>query len=113
MSITTKSRAKLLEYYNKTNDACIIVTILDSRFKMDYYNDEIWNDDQRKEICEKFLKFYNTDYSLNSNLIPSRNLVNENLIISQIFKKRHVNEVNEFQVYFLSSTCDANVDPLQ
>ena len=37
---TTKSQAKLLEYYNKTNDACIIVTILDPRLKMDYYNDE-------------------------------------------------------------------------
>jgi len=36
----TKSQAKLLEYYNKTNNACIIITILDPRLKMDYYNDE-------------------------------------------------------------------------
>lgn len=28
---------KLLEYYNKTNDAYLIVTILDFRFKMSYY----------------------------------------------------------------------------
>ena len=37
----TRCRAKLLEYYNKTNDACIVVTILDPRLKMDYYNDEL------------------------------------------------------------------------
>ena len=63
----TKSQAKLLEYYNKTNDACIIVTILDSRLKMDYYNDETWNDDQKKEIHEKLIYiflFYNYNYNL-------------------------------------------------
>ena len=44
---------KLLEYYNKTNDTCIIVIILDPRLKMEYYNDdEMWNKNQRKEICE-------------------------------------------------------------
>ena len=31
---------KLLEYYNKTNDTCIIVIILDPRLKMEYYNDD-------------------------------------------------------------------------
>ena len=36
----TNSRTKLLNYYNKTNDTCIIVTILDPRLKMDYYNDD-------------------------------------------------------------------------
>ena len=46
---------KLLEYYNKTNDACIIVIILDPRLKMEYYNDEMWNEDQRKEIREKLV----------------------------------------------------------
>ena len=40
-TVAIKSQAKLLEYYNKTNDACIIVIILDSRLKMNYYNDEI------------------------------------------------------------------------
>jgi hypothetical protein len=54
----TNSRTKLLEYYNKTNDACIIVTILDPRLKMDYYNDDSWNDEQRKEIHEKLIFFY-------------------------------------------------------
>ena len=57
----TMSRNKLVDYYNKTNDACVIVTILDPRLKMDYYNDDNWNDDQRKEIKEKliFFLFYN------------------------------------------------------
>jgi hypothetical protein len=40
-------------------------------------------------------------------------LANENSITSQVFKKRRVNEIDEFQVYLLSSTCDADVDPLQ
>ena len=56
--VAIKSRDKLLNYYNKTNDACIIVTILDPRLKMDYYNDETWDDDQRKEIKEKLIFFY-------------------------------------------------------
>jgi hypothetical protein len=51
----TNGREKLLQYYNKTNDACIIVTILDPRLKMEYYNDETWNDDQRKEIRKKLI----------------------------------------------------------
>src|SRR5688572_26179226 len=59
-----KSRTKLLEYYNKTNDACIIVTILDPRLKMDYYNDESWDDDQRKEIKEKLIFFLFYNYNL-------------------------------------------------
>jgi hypothetical protein len=53
----TMCRSKLLEYYNKTNNACTIVTILDPRLKMDYYNDDTWNDDQRKEIREKLIFF--------------------------------------------------------
>ena len=35
----TNCQKKLLKYYNKTNDACIIVTILDLRLKIEYYND--------------------------------------------------------------------------
>ena len=41
----TNCRIKLLKYYNKTNDACIIVTILDLRLKMEYYNNDTWSDD--------------------------------------------------------------------
>jgi hypothetical protein len=37
----------------------------------------------------------------------------ENSITSQVFKRRRVNEIDEFQVYLLSPTCDENVDPLQ
>ena len=38
-TVATNSWAKLLDYYNKTNDICIIVTILDLRLKMNYYDD--------------------------------------------------------------------------
>ena len=41
--IKKAAQAKLLHYYNKTNDVCIIVMILDLRLKMEYYNDEMWN----------------------------------------------------------------------
>jgi hypothetical protein len=40
-------------------------------------------------------------------------LNNEHSIIAQVFKKRRVNEIDEFQVYLLSATCDEDVDPLQ
>ena len=54
----TKCHDKLLEYYNKTNDICIVVTILDPRLKMEYYeNEEIWNKDQKNEIYTR-LVFY-------------------------------------------------------
>ncbi|GBC04416.1 hypothetical protein RclHR1_05680001 [Rhizophagus clarus] len=33
---------KLLEYYNKINNAYLIATILDSRFKMSYYKQNEW-----------------------------------------------------------------------
>jgi hypothetical protein len=58
------SREKLLQYYNKTNDAYVIVTILDPRLKMEYYNDETWNDDQRKEIREKLILKFIFNYNL-------------------------------------------------
>ena len=54
----TKCHDKLLEYYNKTNDICIVVTILDPRLKMEYYeNEEIWSKDQKNEIYTR-LVFY-------------------------------------------------------
>lgn len=54
----TKCYEKLLEYYNKTNDICIVVTILDPRLKMEYYeNEEIWSKDQKNEIYTR-LVFY-------------------------------------------------------
>jgi len=46
-------REKLLEYYNKTNDAYLIATILDPRFKMVYYKDAEWGDELINEIHEK------------------------------------------------------------
>ncbi|GES82328.1 zinc finger BED domain-containing protein RICESLEEPER 2-like [Rhizophagus clarus] len=97
-------RVKLLHYYNKTNDACIIVTILDPRLKMEYYNDEI------------FLNVYNTTYSnSNSSSTLNNSLNNEykNSITSKVFKRKRTQEIDEFQAYFLSPVCDESVDPLQ
>ncbi|CAB4377007.1 unnamed protein product [Rhizophagus irregularis] len=112
----TNGREKLLQYYNKTNDACVIVTILDPRLKMEYYNDETWNDDQRKEIHEKFLNVYNSTYSNpNSSSTLSNSLNNEykNSITSKVFKRKRTQEIDEFQVYLLSPVWDESVDPLQ
>ncbi|GET55653.1 ribonuclease H-like domain-containing protein [Rhizophagus irregularis DAOM 181602=DAOM 197198] len=112
----TNSREKLLQYYNKTNDACVIVTILDPRLKMEYYNNETWNDDQKKEIREKFLNIYNSTYSNpNSSSTLSNSLNNEykNSITSKVFKRKHTQKIDEFQVHLLSPVCDESVDPLQ
>ena len=46
-------REKLLEYYNKTNDAYLIATILDLRFKMVYYKDTEWEDKLINKIHKK------------------------------------------------------------
>jgi hypothetical protein len=46
-------RNKLLEYYNKTNDAYLMATILDPRFKMIYYKDAEWEKELFDEVQEK------------------------------------------------------------
>ncbi|GES73161.1 zinc finger BED domain-containing protein RICESLEEPER 2-like [Rhizophagus clarus] len=97
-------RVKLLHYYNKTNDAYIIVTILDLKLKMKYYNDEI------------FLNVYNTTYSnSNSSSTLSNSLNNEykNSIILKVFKQKRTQEIDEFQAYLLSPICDKSIDSLQ
>jgi len=38
-------KTKLLGYYNKTNNACLIATVLDPRLKLRYYRDNDWGDD--------------------------------------------------------------------
>jgi hAT-like transposase, RNase-H fold len=38
-------KTKLLGYYNKTNNACLIATVLDPRIKLRYYKDNEWGDD--------------------------------------------------------------------
>jgi uncharacterized protein DUF4413 len=45
-------KEKLEEYYNKTNKTCLIATILDPRFKIQYYEDSNW-DELVSEIREK------------------------------------------------------------
>jgi len=40
-------------------------------------------------------------------------LNSNNSITSQVFKRRRANEIDEFQVYLLSPTCDEDIDPLQ
>ncbi|RGB25319.1 hypothetical protein C1646_771909 [Rhizophagus diaphanus] len=100
----------------KTNDTCVIVAILDPRLKMEYYNDKTWNDDQRKEIREKFLNVYNSTYSnpnLSSTLSNSLNNEYKNSITSKVFKRKCTQEIDEFQVYLLSTVCDESVDLLQ
>ena len=37
-------REKILEYYNKTNKTYMLAVILDPRFKMQYYEDNGWED---------------------------------------------------------------------
>ena len=48
-----KSKKKLLEYYNKTNDAYLIATILDPRLKMWYYRNNEWEEELFYEIQNK------------------------------------------------------------
>lgn len=35
---------KLLEYYNKTNKVYLVATVLDPRFKMQYYEENKWEE---------------------------------------------------------------------
>jgi len=48
-----KSRTKLLEYYNKTNNTYLISTILDPRLKFQYYKDQKWEDSLTNNIYQK------------------------------------------------------------
>lgn len=38
-------KAKLLKYYNKTNETYLVATVLDPRLKLQYYKDNNWEDD--------------------------------------------------------------------
>jgi hypothetical protein len=44
---------KLLEYYNKTNSAYLIATILDPRFKMSYYEQNEWGNELINDVRNK------------------------------------------------------------
>ena len=48
-----KSRTKLVEYYNKTNNTYLISTILDPRLKFQYYKDQKWEDSLTNNIYQK------------------------------------------------------------
>lgn len=50
-----KCKTKLLEYYNKTNDSCLITTILDPRLKLQYYYDHKWEELLISEIQKKLV----------------------------------------------------------
>lgn len=50
-----KCKEKLLEYYNKTNETYLIATVLDPRFKMLYYEENGWSQNEIKEINQKLV----------------------------------------------------------
>jgi hypothetical protein len=57
---SNKCRTKLLEYYNKTGNSYLISIILDSRLKMQYFQDHEWgetliNDAQQKLVYYIYL----------------------------------------------------------
>jgi hypothetical protein len=44
---------KLLEYYNKINNTCLIATILNPRFKMSYYEQNEWENKLINDVHNK------------------------------------------------------------
>jgi hAT family C-terminal dimerisation region len=60
------------------------------------------------------MNVYNTNYIIQRSSSTSNNLNNnENSITSQIFKRKRTNEIDEFQIYILSPTCEEDTNPLQ
>ncbi|GBC07729.1 hypothetical protein RclHR1_07660005 [Rhizophagus clarus] len=53
---------KLLEYYNKTNNACLIATILDPRFKMSYYEQNEWGNELINDVHNKIMLIFMDRY---------------------------------------------------
>lgn len=50
---SVKCRTKLMEYYNKTNDSYLISIILDPRLKLQYFQDQEWEENLTNEIQQK------------------------------------------------------------
>ena len=50
-----KSKEKLLEYYNKTNDSYLISIILDPRLKLQYFQDHLWGEQLISEVQQKLV----------------------------------------------------------
>ena len=48
-----KSKVKLLEYYNKTGNIYLIVTILDPHLKLQYYKNQKWDNELISNIYQK------------------------------------------------------------
>ena len=48
-----KCKNKLLEYYNKTNNTYLIVTILNLKLKMEYFIDNDWNSELITQIKQR------------------------------------------------------------
>ncbi|GES82755.1 zinc finger BED domain-containing protein RICESLEEPER 2-like [Rhizophagus clarus] len=104
---------KLLEYYNKINNACLIATILDPRFKMSYYEQNKWENELINDVRNKFLDVYNNLYSSSKpqSLNPDDH---KNSLSQRLFKHQHVNnEIDEFQLYNLLPVSPPDTDPLE
>ncbi|GES72958.1 zinc finger BED domain-containing protein RICESLEEPER 2-like [Rhizophagus clarus] len=104
---------KLLEYYNKTNNACLIATILDPRFKMSYYEQNEWENELINDVHNKFLDVYNNLYS-SSKSQSSNPDDHKNSLSQRLFKRQRVNnEIDEFQLYNLLPESPPDTDPLE
>ncbi|CAB5364726.1 unnamed protein product [Rhizophagus irregularis] len=105
---------KLLKYYVKTNNAYSIAVILDPRLKIQYFKDEEWGDDLINEINQNFVNIFNSNYattSLNSNISSTSK---EKSVMSRVFKRRYVGNIDEFKTYIASPTVSGEtLDPLE
>ena len=61
-----KCKIKLLEYYNKTNDSYLILIILDSKLKLQYYLDHEWSDGLVKQIQNTLVYLININIFYNN-----------------------------------------------
>lgn len=132
-------KIKLLKYYNKTNDSYLISVILDPRLKFEYFQTQKWGkeliDDIQKKLvyyilnnyCNtiyifinykvlliiffRFLNVYNTSYASNFE-IPRETTKNKKSIMSQVYKRQHIDHTNEFKIYLSLPLCDEDTDPL-
>jgi hypothetical protein len=108
---------KMREYYGKTwADMYMIALILDPRLKMDYFEDNHWEEEHvahAKGAIQQAVKMYGDAMPRSEQSGTARRLDPVDEELHQQAKRRRVNKESELWRYSAAPTADADVDVLE
>ena len=87
------------EYYDFTSDVYTIATVLDPRFKLDYYKNSCEGEDSATDIKAVVIHVYQVHYSPPPGATNEVQDTHSITPLLGIFRKRAVNPLNGFESY--------------